>query len=114
MKLTDYAWEIFDIAKEQDKDVGVARDMFISNLDNAGKEGLPYYAGADGLDYTALGKEWGAMSAEDRHNQKAMYNQVTRAHYADLAQCRCSDDREKFDGIIANAVEEYEAESEEG
>lgn len=114
MKLTDYAWEIFDIAKEQDKDVGVARDMFIANLDNAGKEGLPYYAGADDLDYTALGKEWGAMSAEDRHNQKTMYSEVTRAHYADLAQCRRNGDREKFDGIIANAVEEYEAESEEG
>lgn len=110
MKLTDYAWEIYDIAKANDMDVGVARDMFVANLENAGVEGAPHYAGADGLDYTALGREWGAMSAEEQRNQKAMYNEVTRSHYTDLAECRRNGDREKFDAIIANAVEEYEAE----
>ena len=110
MKLTDYAWEIYDIAKANDMDVGVGRDMFLANLENAGQEGLPHYEGADGVDYIALGQEWGAMSAEEQRTQKAMYNQVTRAHYADLAQCRRNGDREGFDAILAGAVEEYEAE----
>lgn len=110
MKLTDYAWDIYDIAKANDKDVGVGRDMFIANMENAGQEGLPYYKGAESVDFVALGKEWSAMTAEERHDQKTMYNEVTRAHYADLTQCRRNGDREAFDAILANAVEEYEAE----
>ena len=110
MDLMEYKEEIIAIARANDVSWDVGRDMFLANLENAGVEGAPHYAGADGLDYTALGKEWGAMSAEEQRAQKTMYNEVTRSHYTDLAECRRNGDREKFDATIANAVEEYEAE----
>lgn len=105
MKLTDYTWEIFDIAKEQDKDIGVARDMFVANLENAGVEGAPHYAGADSLDYTALGKEWGAMSAEEQWEAKEAFTALTREHYQELTACRREGDREGFEAIVAEAGE---------
>ena len=99
MKLTDYAWEIFDIAKEQDKDIGVGRDMFVANLENAGVEGAPHYAGADGLDYAALKGEWEAMTAQEQGEAKEAFTALTREHYQALTACRREGDREGFEAI---------------
>lgn len=112
MKLVDYTWEIYEIAKKQDKDIGVARDMFIANMENAGDETLPYYEGADDVDYIALGKEWCAMTAQEQWDEKNLYKTVTRGNRAQLAKYRAANDRKGFDAVIAQAVEEEVASAE--
>ena len=108
MKLVDYAWEIFEIAKEQDMDVGVARDMFVANMQNVGVEGAPYYAGAEDIDYEALGAEWEAMDSEAQHKAKEEFRELTKNHYTELTECRRKDDVEGFKAIVAAAVAEVE------
>lgn len=105
MKLTDYTWEIFEIAKEQDVDIGVARDMFIANLENAGEAGAPHYAGADGLDYGALKGAWEAMAGQERGEAREAFTALTRAHYKALTACRREGDREGFEAIVAESCE---------
>lgn len=105
MKLTNYAKEIFDIAKENDKDIGVGRDMFLANLEQ--KEAT--YHGADGLDYAALGTAWAELPAEEKAAQKQLYNDVTAVtaaggRYSDLCDARSTGDHEKFEAIVAEAV----------
>ena len=54
--LNTYKQEIIAIsAANGNVDIGVATDMFLSNIQDAGKEGDRYhYAGADHIDYAAL------------------------------------------------------------
>lgn len=106
MKLVNYTWEIYDIAKKQDKDIGVARDMFIANMENAGDETLPYYEGAEGINFEALGQEWCAMTAQEQWDEKNLYKTITRGNRAQLAKYRAANDRKGFDAVIAQAVEE--------
>ena len=54
MKLHEYTQEIFNISAANDVSWDVGKDMFLANIRNAGQDGLPYYHGADGLDYAAL------------------------------------------------------------
>lgn len=64
MKLINYKNEIRAIARANDVDIGVARDMFLANVRNAGNKGLPYYAGADAVDYVALKAEIPAIGTQ--------------------------------------------------
>ena len=53
--LNTYKTEITAIAKANKADIGVATDMFLNNIKDAGKEDDQYhYGGADHLDYAAL------------------------------------------------------------
>ena len=54
--LAQYAWEIMDLGKENHVDNGVARDMFVANLNNYGVEGAEFYEGAN-VDYAALSEQ---------------------------------------------------------
>ena len=57
LNLIDYKQEIVAIAKANDAAWDVARDMFLANVRNAGQDTLPYYEGADGVDWEALHAE---------------------------------------------------------
>jgi hypothetical protein len=57
LNLIDYKNEIIAIAKANDAAWDVARDMFLANVRNAGQDTLPYYDGADGVDWEALHAE---------------------------------------------------------
>lgn len=57
LNLIDYKAEIVAIAKANDAAWDVARDMFLANVRNAGQDTLPYYEGADGVDWEALHAE---------------------------------------------------------
>lgn len=74
MELKKYVNEIVDIAKTNDMPWDVGKDMFIANIQNAGEEGLPYYPGADEVDYAALKPEWEALSLEERADAKNAFN----------------------------------------
>jgi len=73
LNLTYYIPEIWDIGTENGVDIGVARDMFICNL-NFGKE---IYGGAN-LDYAKLGAEWRAMPYMEQHRERVEYNAFTQ------------------------------------
>lgn len=57
LNLIDYKQEIVAIAKANNAAWDVARDMFLANVRNAGQDTLPYYEGADGVDWEALHAE---------------------------------------------------------
>lgn len=57
LNLIDYKKEIVAIAKANNAAWDVARDMFLANVRNAGQDTLPYYEGADGVDWEALHAE---------------------------------------------------------
>ena len=57
LNLMDYREEIIAIAKANDVSWADARDMFLANVRNAGQDTLPYYEGADGVDWEALHQE---------------------------------------------------------
>ena len=54
LNLMDYREEIIAIAKANDVSWADARDMFLANIKNAGENALPYYEGAEEVDYRAL------------------------------------------------------------
>ena len=54
MKLIPYLHEIFDIANANDMPWDVGIDMFLANIRNAGDEDLPYYEGAEHINYIVL------------------------------------------------------------
>ena len=54
LNLIDYKQEIVAIAKANDVSWADARDMFLANIKNAGEDALPYYEGAEEVDYLAL------------------------------------------------------------
>lgn len=114
--LVNNAWEIFELAKAQHMDIGVARDMFCTNLENFGVEGAEFYEGAD-VDYVALSAEWKAMSADEKAAAKKLYTQATQALYNDLTSCRRKGDEATFMSLVTSyvpPVEEDEDETKEG
>ena len=54
MNLMDYREEIIAVARANDVSWADARDMFLANIKNAGEDALPYYEGAEDVDYLAL------------------------------------------------------------
>ena len=65
MKLIPYLHEIFDIANANDMPWDVGIDMFLANIRNAGDEDLPYYEGAEHINYIALKPVLEAMTDEE-------------------------------------------------
>ena len=54
MKLHTYTNDIIDIASANKMAWSIGADMFLANVKNAGDPELPYYEGADRVDYAAL------------------------------------------------------------
>lgn len=65
MKLIPYLHEIFDIANANDMPWDVGIDMFLANIRNAGDEDLPYYEGAEHINYIVLKPVLEAMTDEE-------------------------------------------------
>lgn len=94
--LIGHAWDIWNIASENAVDVGVARDMFVGNLEGD----APQYSGADIDDWDALKAEWFALSEEERGAIKTEYSSVTQALYKQLSTAFRNGDKEGFNRII--------------
>lgn len=108
MNLNEHIWSIWNIGRENgNADIGVAKDMFIANLEQK----KAAYHGADELDYAALGAAWDELSLEEKTAQREAYGAVTRGRYKDLTTARREDDRETFEAIVAEAVAALEAEA---
>lgn len=110
MKLTNHIWSIWNIGRENgNADIGVAKDMFIANLEQK----KAAYHGADELDYEALGAAWDELSLEEKTAQREAYGAVTRSRYKDLTAARREDDRETFERVVAETVAALETPEEE-
>lgn len=110
MNLKNYTMEIFDIAKENNADIGVGKDMFLANLEHRKAS----YPGADHLDYAALGAEWAAMSDEEKGEQREFYRKLTAVtaaggEYKALCEAHATGDRAALEAI----VEGFEAPAED-
>lgn len=94
--LTRNAQAIFDISMTEGVDVGVARDMFASNLSLYPE--LPH-KGAK-VDYETLSKEWKGMTREDQAEAKAAFKTLLHDHYHELGQAYANGDMEGFSKIV--------------
>lgn len=115
ININEHIWSIWNIGRENDVDIGVAKDMFITNLEQ--KKAV--YHGADELDYAALGAEWEKLSTDQKTEQRETYRKITAVtdaggRYKDLTTARRENDRERFEAIVAEAVAALEAPVEDG
>ena len=91
--LNGYVNEIIGIAGANNVGWDVGVNMFLANVKNYGKEGAPYYAGAN-LDYGKVGDKLGP---------------ITPAIEADMINTYCADYRKHMDEVIAcRKVGDYE------
>lgn len=106
--LAQYAWEIMDLGKANGVDNGVARDMFVANLNNYGVEGAEFYPGAD-VDYAALSAAWKALSDSEQAEAKIACANLMKDYYEDLSKAR----RENDMGAYYRVILHYEAPEQE-
>lgn len=94
MKLHTYLNEIADIARENDVDYGVGKDMFLANVAKGGPmEGQDWYEGAPDVDYAAL----------QEHHQELVetgveFMAVVQEHYAEIVALR---EQERYAEAVA-------------
>lgn len=88
MELKKYVNEIMDIARENNMPWDVGLDMFIANIQNDGEKGLPYYAGAEEVNYGGLKPQWEALSLEERTNKKNGFTAWVRENLPAIIQAR--------------------------
>lgn len=86
-----YIWDIFCIAKENDVDIGVGRDMFMKNV----KEKKEIYLGAN-LDYNKIGEEYENLSSEQRTFELQNYTRITRENFFNLVKYFNENNIEEF------------------
>lgn len=86
-----YIWDIFCIAKENDVDIGVGRDMFMKNV----KEKKEIYLGAN-LDYNKIGEEYENLSSEQRTFELQNYTRITRENFFNLVKYFNENNMEEF------------------
>ena len=106
--LINYAWDIMDLGKANGVDNGVARDMFVENLNTFGTDAYPGYGGAE-VDYAALSAAWKAMSQSEQAAAKTACANFMRDCYEDISETRRAGSMAKFYDIAAH----YQAPPEE-
>lgn len=84
MKLTNYVDVIFAIGEQQERDIGIARDMFCANL-AAGSEKYNAAKGSRSVDYAALKTTWEALGKAGQAAEKDRYQAVVKTKYEALA-----------------------------
>lgn len=87
---------IFDLSTAEGVDVGVACDMFASNL--ALYPELSH-KGAE-VDYETLSKEWKGMTKEEQAEAKMAFKELLHDHYHELGQAYAAKDFEAFDRLL--------------
>ena len=97
MNLRDYIWNIYEIAKTNNVQRDVAKDMFIANL-NAGTD---RYKGATGVSYRRLGLRWKALSDTEKRKQQNEFHDIITDYFKPLSQAWQAGDRKAFDAVIA-------------
>ena len=110
--LINYAWDIMDLGKANGVDNGVAREMFVENLNTYGTDAYPGYGGAD-IDYEAVSRQWQAMSPEDQAAAKTACRDFMTDCYEEISETRRVGSLAKFLDIAAEYEIPEEAPAEE-
>lgn len=92
MKLHNFVNEIFDIAKENNVDVGVGTDMFLNNV----YSGKARYKGA-ALDYAQLKPNF-----ETLRKSRNDYDDAVHEHYVGICDFRARGKRDAAKELICN------------
>lgn len=92
---------IFDLSTAEGVDVGVARDMFASNLTLYPE--LPH-KGAE-VDYETLSKEWKDMTKEEQAEAKMAFKELLHDHYHELGQAYAAKDFEAFEKVVSHGAD---------
>ena len=106
--LINYAWDILDLGEANHVDNGVARDMFVENLNTFGTDAYPGYPGAE-VDYAALSAAWKAMSQSEQAAAKTACRDFMTDCYEEISETRRVGSMAKFYDIAAH----YQAPPEE-
>ena len=83
MYFVDHLFDIFTVSKERDVDVGVAFDMFRTDVRLG--ETHEYNTGdaLPGFDFKAASEEWNALTDEQKVREFDDWHEFMRAHYED-------------------------------
>ncbi len=106
--LINYAWDILDLGKANHVDNGVARDMFVENLNTFGTDHFSNYPGAE-VDYAALSAAWKALSQSEQAAAKIACKDFMTDCYEEISETRRVGSMAKFYDIAAH----YQAPPEE-
>ena len=101
--LINYAWDIMDLGKANGVDNGIARDMFVENLNTYGTDHFSNYPGAE-VDYAAVSAAWKTMSQSEQAAAKIACKDFMTDCYEDISETRRVGSMAKFLDIAA----EYE------
>lgn len=100
MKLKKYTWNVFEIAKANGEDLGVALRMLVNNI----QQGKAVSPGAD-LDYSRLKVLWEKMDTKKQEEEieevRKTFDFSTNAPYHSLAEAFQANDREGFEKILS-------------
>ena len=110
--LINYAWDIMNLGKANGVDNGVAREMFVENLNTFGTDAYPGYGGAE-VDYAAVSRQWQAMGAEAQAAAKDACKDFMTDCYEEISETRRVGSLAKFLDIAAEYEIPEEAPAEE-
>ena len=99
--LINYAWDILDLGKANHVDNGVARDMFVENLNTYGTDHFSNYPGAE-VDYAAVSAAWKTMSQSEQAAAKIACKDFMTDCYEDISETRRVGSMAKFYDIAAH------------
>lgn len=101
MKLYEYINEICEVSDKNTHDMNQAIDMFMNNVDDAGREDDQYvYAGPENFDYTAL-----KPYAKELRDEMTALKSVAKLHDVELQKLH---DAGKYDEAVAMAKKYYD------
>lgn len=100
MKLKDNLWGIFGVAKANNADLRVAKDMFVSNLE----QGKDAYPGAANVDWDQARDAWTGLTVEEQTTQKQEVSDLIGEHYKELTAAWNAQDKVAFDAVLAEGV----------
>lgn len=101
--LNKYVNEIISIAGTNDVGWDVGVNMFLANVKNHGKDGTPYYKGADELDWAAVGAELAPFTDADEADMINTYCADYRENMKLVQAARMSGDYDRAVEIMVNA-----------
>ena len=97
--ILDYMWHIFEIKQKQNQmNVRVAFDMFITNLELDTER----YKGAKGLKYKKARNLWRAQRNKDKAFQRKIIEKVLNKHFCKFHELFANGDKQAFMELCKN------------
>ena len=82
----NYVFEIWTVAKIRDVDVGVAFDMFRTDIENG--KALPFNTGKSlpNFDFESAKLEWNSLTVDEQKSAITEYLEFARRYYEELCE----------------------------